>query len=97
MKEFKCNKCNSEDMFIKANGTQTGLYCGDCGKCIQWLNKQDQLLAERFIEIKRATASDGVSAKVLANALKQYANVVNLTGVSIDETTNPIVVQKALK
>lgn len=97
MKEFKCNKCNSDDMFIKANGTQTGLYCGDCGKWIQWLNKQDQLLAERFIEIKRATVSDGVSAKVLANALKQYANVVNLTSVSIDETTNPIVVQKALK
>lgn len=94
MKEFKCIKCNSEDVFIKASGAQTGLYCGDCGKWIQWLNRQDQLLAERFIERKLATTSDGVSAKVIASALSEITKVAELAGVSIDEAVNLIVAQK---
>lgn len=31
MKIFKCTKCESEDVFMRSNGSQTGLYCGDCG------------------------------------------------------------------
>lgn len=94
MKEFKCIKCNSEDVFIKANGAQTGLYCGDCGKWIQWLNRQDQLLAERFIERKLATTSDGVSVKAIASDISDIIKVSELVGINIDEAVNLIVAQK---
>ena len=49
MKQFVCTKCGSIDVFIKANGSQTGLYCGDCGKWIKWLPKGEILLAENWI------------------------------------------------
>lgn len=49
MKEFTCKKCGSTDLFIKDNGTQTGLYCSDCGKWIKWLGKEELRLVERQI------------------------------------------------
>lgn len=49
MKEFKCNKCNSGDVFIDKSGNNTGLYCSDCGKWIGWLNKDELRLAERYV------------------------------------------------
>jgi len=49
MKEFSCNKCGSVELFIKENGTQTGLYCTDCGKWVKWLNKSENMLAENWI------------------------------------------------
>lgn len=50
MKEFNCAKCGSIDVFIETSGNQTGLYCGDCGKWIKWLSKEDIRLAKRYIE-----------------------------------------------
>lgn len=38
---FDCPKCDSKNTFIKKNGNQTGLYCGDCGKWIKWLSKNE--------------------------------------------------------
>lgn len=53
MKQFKCGKCSSTEVFISKSGNNTGLYCSDCGKWIQWLNKDEIRLAERQInEIK---------------------------------------------
>lgn len=49
MKEFRCKKCNSKDLFIRKNGNNTGLYCSDCGSWIKWLGKAEIQLAERFI------------------------------------------------
>lgn len=49
MKIFVCSKCNSKDVFISKSGNNTGLYCGDCGKWITWLNKDELRLAERQI------------------------------------------------
>lgn len=49
MKKFECSKCHSKDIFIKKSGNNTGLYCGDCGKWITWLNKDQIRLAERQI------------------------------------------------
>lgn len=51
MKLFSCEKCGSADVFIKKSGNQTGLYCGDCGKWIKWLSKDEIRLAERQISI----------------------------------------------
>jgi hypothetical protein len=50
MKEFACRKCGSEMLFIKDNGTQVGLYCSDCGAWQKWLGKDEQRLAEQWIE-----------------------------------------------
>lgn len=52
---FKCKdpQCSSDDVFIKVQGTQTGLYCGACGGWQKWLNKKDKVLAERFIDSKK--------------------------------------------
>jgi len=50
MKNYVCEKCGSLDLFIKSNGSQTGLYCSDCGKWIKWLSKSEIALAEKFIE-----------------------------------------------
>lgn len=50
MQNFACPKCGSIDVYIKENGTQTGLYCGDCGKWIKWLGKEEKRLVERWIE-----------------------------------------------
>jgi transcription elongation factor Elf1 len=48
MKEFICSKCGSIDTYIKENGSQTGLYCGDCGKWIKWLGIEDKRLFEHW-------------------------------------------------
>ena len=53
MKIFKCQKCNSKDVFTQTSDNHVGLYCGDCGKWIKWLNKDEQRLVERQIAIMR--------------------------------------------
>lgn len=53
MREYKCIKCASKDLFIKEQNKQVGLYCGDCGRWQKWLNKSEKLLAERFIEFNK--------------------------------------------
>lgn len=50
MKEYNCPKCKSGDVFIDTSGNQTGLYCGDCGRWIKWLGKEEIRLAKRYIE-----------------------------------------------
>lgn len=49
MKLFSCEKCGSADVFIQKCSNQTGLYCGDCGKWIKWLTKDEIRLVERQI------------------------------------------------
>lgn len=56
MKEFECPKCHSKDVFIESSGPNTGLYCGDCGRWITWLNKNNKRLAERQIAARKEQA-----------------------------------------
>ena len=28
----RCNKCDSEELFVEIQGNRRGLYCGKCGK-----------------------------------------------------------------
>lgn len=39
--EYKCSECGQTKMFTKQNGTQTGLYCSNCGKWQKWLGKSE--------------------------------------------------------
>lgn len=47
--DFVCTKCGSVDMRIESKGSQTGLYCCDCGKWSKWLTK-DEISAFNFIK-----------------------------------------------
>lgn len=47
MKVYKCPKCNSKDVFTDETGGQVGLYCGDCGRWIKWLSKNEARLVRR--------------------------------------------------
>lgn len=83
MKEFVCRKCNSSDVFINESGNNTGLYCGDCGAWITWLNKDQSRLAERQIE-----RNNDEDLKVLLERLCDYTmndirKVCNEIGVDI--------------
>lgn len=40
MKEYRCPKCNSKNLFFKKVRNNTGLYCGDCGAWIKWVGKK---------------------------------------------------------
>lgn len=44
MSEYKCKCGNTSDFFIEHNLSQCGLYCGECGKWIKWLNKDEERL-----------------------------------------------------
>ena len=50
MKE-KCDKCNSDQLFVEMQGTRKGLYCGNCGKWQKWITKQELQIA-KFNKIK---------------------------------------------
>lgn len=49
MKTFNCSKCGSTDVFLLEKGSQTGLYCGDCGNWIKWVGRDEKNLVERWI------------------------------------------------
>lgn len=56
MQTFTCKKCGSVNVYIECNGTQTGLYCDDCGKWIKWLGKDEKRLVERWIENNKSVS-----------------------------------------
>jgi transcription elongation factor Elf1 len=53
MKEYACPKCGSIDVFTQSKGSATGLYCGDCGRWIKWITKDELRLVNRFIEMNK--------------------------------------------
>lgn len=36
-----CKKCGSIELFTNVKGSNTGLYCSDCGSWIKWLSKNE--------------------------------------------------------
>ena len=44
--QTKCNKCNSNKLFVEIQGTRRGLYCGKCGKWQKWITKQELQIAK---------------------------------------------------
>lgn len=47
----KCNKCNSDKLFVEIQKDRCGLYCGECGKWQKWITKQELQIA-KFSELK---------------------------------------------
>ena len=81
MKEFKCTKCNSSDIFISKSGNNVGLYCGDCGKWITWLNKDQLRLVERQIANKRGDALKELLEKLSDSSIDEINVACESVGV----------------
>lgn len=47
----KCNKCDSEKLFVEIQGNRRGLFCSECGKWQKWITKQELQIA-KFREYK---------------------------------------------
>lgn len=41
---FKCKYCGSKNYKIIKRNIHHGLYCGECGKWIKWLNKNEKII-----------------------------------------------------
>lgn len=77
MKEFKCTKCNSSDVFISKSGNNVGLYCDDCGAWLKWLGK-DELRAFEH-SMREATSEERESVD------KYIKNISKPTGLKFNE------------
>lgn len=85
MKEFRCSKCNSSDVFINVSGNNTGLYCGDCGKWITWLNKDQLRLAERQIANRRGEALKNSCETLSESSIDEVSEACRQLGVNIKD------------
>ena len=80
MKEYVC-KCGSKRIFIRDNGTQTGVYCKECGKWIKWASKKEIPFIEEYIKEQNENDNsntnkiDEVKEFVMDN-LDKYSNVI---------------------
>ena len=80
MKEYVC-KCGSKRIFIRNNGSQTGIYCKECGKWIKWIGKKEIPFAEEYIKEQNENDNsntnkiDEVREFIMGN-LDKYNNVI---------------------
>lgn len=81
MKEFRCTKCNSSDVFISKSGNNVGLYCGDCGRWITWLNKNQLRLVEKQIANKRGDVLKELLEKLSESSIDEVNAVCESVGV----------------
>lgn len=42
----KCSKCKSSNFIIIPKGSQSGLYCAECGAWLKWLGKSEKTVYE---------------------------------------------------
>ena len=72
MKEYRCPKCNSKNLFVKKAGNNTGLYCGDCGAWIKWIEKNELRAFEyltRQKHVNDASSKQDDIANIIYSAL----------------------------
>lgn len=75
MKEFYCDKCGSIDVFIREKGPHKGLYCGDCGGFLKWLNKADYQLAQRYIQNNKCLNNESEEKRMKVTARRTGTKV----------------------
>ena len=85
MKEFRCKKRNSSDIFISKSGNNTGLYCGDCSRWITWLNKEQLILAERQIANNRENSLKELLEKLSDSSIDEVNTACESVGVKITD------------
>lgn len=80
MKEYVC-KCGSKRIFIRDNGTQTGIYCKECGKWIKWASKKEIPFIEEYIEEQNKNDNSNTNKidevrEFIMDNLDKYSNVI---------------------
>jgi endogenous inhibitor of DNA gyrase (YacG/DUF329 family) len=85
-----CKKCGSLDLHTEVHGSNTGLYCSDCGAWIKWLGK-DELRAFENAKIKEgerihANLVDCALGNVgLSSIMKELNDLVDFLDKQIDK------------
>lgn len=92
MESYACKKCGSVDVFLKSNGTQTGLYCSDCGAWLKWVGKKEIPLIEKWIEDNKPKQTNQENDLSLANEIdKKLIDMCKGISEYIKENHNPYV------
>ena len=80
MKEYVC-KCGSKRIFTRDNGTQTGIYCKECGKWIKWVSKKEIPFVEEYIKEQNKNDNSNTNKidevrEFIMDNLDKYSNVI---------------------
>ena len=80
MKEYVC-KCGSKRIFTRDNGTQTGIYCKECGKWIKWASKKEIPFIEEYIEEQNKNDNSNTNKidevrEFIMDNLDEHSNVI---------------------
>lgn len=81
MKEYKCPKCNSKNLFVKKVGNNTGLYCVDCGAWIKWVGKNELRAFEYLTKQKHvddANSKQDDIANIIYGTLDHMYYLINI-------------------
>lgn len=73
---YTCSKCNSNNFHTEQKGSQTGLYCSNCGKWVKWLG-QDELRA--FLHSQNLSPKSENSETDLKERLERFVKVIDET------------------
>lgn len=50
MKVYQCTKCGGKNVYVDEISGESELYCGDCGRWIKQLSKNESKLIKKQIE-----------------------------------------------
>jgi uncharacterized protein YlaN (UPF0358 family) len=78
-----CKKCGSLDLHTEVKGSNTGLYCSDCGAWIKWLGK-DEL---RAFENAQTKENERVHVNLVDNTLEKVVDNIYDTAKEIEVAT----------
>lgn len=62
-----CKKCGSIDLHTEVKGSNTGLYCNDCGAWVKWLGKDE--LRDFEYAMRNATKQEEKSVNDISEQL----------------------------
>ncbi len=74
--EIKCKKCGSTKVFTDTKGSQTGIYCSECGKWIKWATKDEIRLIEHNSTSDAKLTVDAIAELQAENKRLLHENIV---------------------
>jgi hypothetical protein len=70
-----CKKCGSISLHTEVKGSNTGLYCDDCGAWVKWLGK-DELRAFEYSQ-KDKVNNDSSNSKDITTRLNKFVEYLD--------------------
>lgn len=71
-----CKKCGSVSLHTEVKGSNTGLYCDDCGAWIKWLSK-DELRAFEYNSQEKSVHKTEPDKKDMTTKLKEFVSYLD--------------------